>query len=1282
MEQSTICLTMIVKNEAHLIEDTLKHLLKYITFSYWVICDTGSTDDTKQIIQEFFDSHSIPGELIDSPWRDFAYNRTVAFEYAYGKADYAFVWDADDEIYGDFVMPKVLTADWYKFTFGNSNGFRYSRCQLFKNNKKWKYVGVLHEYPACSEYANPAADVIGNYYFISGRRGARSKDPNKYLNDANILKKAFEEAVEAKDPIHCRYAFYCAQSYNSANMLENAIEYYKKVLTLDNWGQEKYVSCIEIFDLYERLGTPLLGIPYLIDSLNYDSGRVECYYRLIKYYCVAKLPQVSYGFYTCIKNYYETQYLSSNIADKLFAKKNEYDFFLPYYMIIVADRLKKHEMSGFFYDLIFRQKYVADAWWINNLFHNLQFCIRFLPKNMTFLQNMLDYFHLVQKQGIKLDTPTYKIIENVINEYKSILTVQPSVLPTGRKDKVNIMMSFTTCKRLDLFKQTMNSIINTWKDIALVDMFYCVDDNSSEEDRAAMKAMYPFFTFYFKGEGEKGHRQSMNIIWNTLKEIKPMFWIHLEDDWLYFHPRNYISNSIELLHKHKDVQQIVFNKNYGLFFSDMERVGGIPLSHDLILHEKRDGLVGKNCGYWPHYSLQPSISRTEVILSLGNYDSVNSFFERDYANKYFAHGYKTGFFPAIYSIHIGKQHWEKDGKNAYALNDTAQFGAAEAATTITIRDVPPGPLHGSMMDHLNSILSKLNNLDSFALIRPSDGEHTILKGKTLTNCDAWTFKGGILQEQLLAAVKTVNPSLYIGIPCNTCYKPWNCTHEIYNDFVDFGVPMEQRTYANIFMNSNWKKFVSFMKTFKHGFSLISSGSLTGDLPIKERLVIDSKLLDNWDTVHEEATTRVLDFVKDAKKKVFCFSAGPLSKVWIPLCFSKYPDNIYLDIGSSLDHITKGQATRPYMNEGHAFQRETCVFHDTPLTRKKNLLYLCVFYNKKYIKLLQILLTSLKLYSSLDFDILIMTQTSFYQDIVNLGISLDVSLYVYCLPDMPTIFDSACARLRIFEYPEIDSYDRIFYIDTDIIIKNDVAEVFKLAVDDVVYVIPESGNISSVHVGAQFFDLTKIDPSTPGINSGTLLFKNSVIIKDIFNIIRYHISDYVATGAAIPLCMDQPFISYNLINSGLYNNSALAPYISLYEKPDIVSNYDTSIVCHFNFPLGNFDHKFERMKKFFINLLKTQVTFKNACICAWREGFCVACVQQNKKYALTWNGNRITLHNGAVYTPWGSGKNVYVHTNCFEATWNGYSHIIYVGAESFMSIRTFPPDFEIVSGRVA
>ena len=44
MKTTTLCLCMIVKNESHIILETLSSVRKYI--DYWVICDTGSTDNT------------------------------------------------------------------------------------------------------------------------------------------------------------------------------------------------------------------------------------------------------------------------------------------------------------------------------------------------------------------------------------------------------------------------------------------------------------------------------------------------------------------------------------------------------------------------------------------------------------------------------------------------------------------------------------------------------------------------------------------------------------------------------------------------------------------------------------------------------------------------------------------------------------------------------------------------------------------------------------------------------------------------------------------------------------------------------------------------------------------------------------------------------------------------------------------------------------------------------------------------------------------------------------
>ena len=921
----TICLTMIVKNEGHLIRETLKHLLTYIRFDSWCICDTGSTDNTIEEIEGFFAEQGIPGSIYRHEWKDFGHNRTLAFDMAYNTSDYAFVWDADDEIVGNFSLPTNLTHDWYRFTFGARGCTQYRRCQLFNNRKKWKYVGVLHECPACCEECSSPEDILGDYHFISGRRGARNKDPNKYHKDAQILDKAFHETFAAQDGLYKRYAFYCAQSYICAGNREKAIEFYKKVLTFETWSQEQYIACIEIYDCYEHLGNAKEGLFYLVESFRYDSQRAECVLRLIKYYVNSGLPHVALMYYRGFQHYYENQYENDTIQEKLFLRRCDSDFYLPYFMIIVAERTKELALCAKMFDCILTYKFLGvTAWWIRNVFHNLQFFVSHIPKTSEYVQKIMSYVELVKKHGIELHEIENKILYTYLRSCDTSLTAIRQELPLVKKDTVRVMLTITTCKRFDLFQKTVRSMLNMWTDLQDVDYFFCVDDASSEEDRKKMVDEFPFFSYYMKTDAEKGHRESMNIIWNKLNEVKPQYWIHLEDDWLFFRQKGYVNESIQLLEKYEslDIHQVVFNRNYGVIYEDMDRVGGISLG-DAILHEKREGLVGKNCGYWPHYSLQPSMVRTRVILALGDYSSPNVFFERDYANKYFAAGYKTVFFPSIYSNHIGKQHWEKEGMNAYALNTIHQF-TPPVATPPTSQSPQ---LKGTMHDHLQTILGKISSKAPFGLIRPSDGERMILLNKTLTNCDDWTFtEGGQLQKDLLAAIQTVNPNLYIGIPCDTCNLPWNCTKEIYSDFVNtFNIPLSQRTYANIFGNSNWKTFAEFIKGYSHGFYCITSGTKINEIPVKRIFPIDDKLVNTWDTDGPAVTEKLRLFIQGKTGELFLFSAGPLSKVWIPMCMKENPANMYVDVGGALDIFTKGTSNRLYTEEGHEFATQTCSF---------------------------------------------------------------------------------------------------------------------------------------------------------------------------------------------------------------------------------------------------------------------------------------------------------------------------------------------------------------------
>src|ERR1700722_18328602 len=189
--RSTICLNMIVKNESKVIKRCLASLLPII--DYWVIVDTGSTDETQQIIKDFMKENGVPGELYERQWIDFSHNRNEALNLARGKADYVFFIDADEYLVyeSDFKLPH-LDKDFFYVTISHS-GSKYSRIHLINNHLDWEWVGVLHELiipPPSRSYA-----TLEKVVNIFTTEGARSQDPQKYQKDAQLLETALR-----KDP--------------------------------------------------------------------------------------------------------------------------------------------------------------------------------------------------------------------------------------------------------------------------------------------------------------------------------------------------------------------------------------------------------------------------------------------------------------------------------------------------------------------------------------------------------------------------------------------------------------------------------------------------------------------------------------------------------------------------------------------------------------------------------------------------------------------------------------------------------------------------------------------------------------------------------------------------------------------------------------------------------------------------------------------------------------------------------------------------------------------------
>src|SRR5262245_59742095 len=144
--RSTVCLCMIVRNEAHVIGETLECVAPHL--DSWVVVDTGSTDDTIAVVRRFFGGRGVPGERYERAWRDFGTNRTEALELCRGRADYAWMIDADDLVIGDLDLSR-LEHDCYTLRYGRN--FVYWRRQLFRTMLPWRYEGRVHEYAVCDE---------------------------------------------------------------------------------------------------------------------------------------------------------------------------------------------------------------------------------------------------------------------------------------------------------------------------------------------------------------------------------------------------------------------------------------------------------------------------------------------------------------------------------------------------------------------------------------------------------------------------------------------------------------------------------------------------------------------------------------------------------------------------------------------------------------------------------------------------------------------------------------------------------------------------------------------------------------------------------------------------------------------------------------------------------------------------------------------------------------------------------------------------------------------------
>ena len=285
--------------------------------------------------------------------------------------------------------------------------------------------------------------------------------------------------------------------------------------------------------------------------------------------------------------------------------------------------------------------------------------------------------------------PAIKVVDKYIDYKPENVEKWTKYFNRDKGDKKQLItITSTTCKRLDLFKKTINSFLECCLDFDKfeIDKWLVMDDNSSQEDRDEMKKLYPFMTFYNKSVAQKGHARSINLM---LRHVNTPYLFHLEDDWQFYYKDNFFTLLYQVLQEKDEYKQVLLNNMYGEIPEHEQLIGGYwnrvaESGLNYIVHEytateeektafNRKWQFKPNCAYWPHFSFRPGLSKVQLFRDLGEFNEDVWHFEMNYAHKYVAKGYKTCFLPGMVCKHIGKLTSDREGINAYILNEEFQF---------------------------------------------------------------------------------------------------------------------------------------------------------------------------------------------------------------------------------------------------------------------------------------------------------------------------------------------------------------------------------------------------------------------------------------------------------------------------------------------------------------------------------------------------------------------------------------------------------------------------------
>jgi glycosyltransferase involved in cell wall biosynthesis len=314
----TICLAMIVKNESAVIRRALESVKPWI--DSWVICDTGSTDGTEEIVFETM--QGIAGGLHHVPWVDFGTNRAQAVKLASERADYVLIMDADMVLnVKDPAFKEKLCADAYDLRY--EGALDYVQTMLVSSQHDWVYTGVTHEYiwsPSATIETKLFPGISLTHLCDGGMRA------DKFERDICLLIQAVLKA-----PGNSRNIFYLAQSYKDLGLASEAFYWYGRRAEMGGFAEESWYA------MYQQAKMSVLlkqdwqeSLTLFMKAFQYRPTRIEPIYDVVCHYRELNDPRTAFLFAAHWGHHFPYP------QDRLFIDATIYKYLMPYEFAFAA----------------------------------------------------------------------------------------------------------------------------------------------------------------------------------------------------------------------------------------------------------------------------------------------------------------------------------------------------------------------------------------------------------------------------------------------------------------------------------------------------------------------------------------------------------------------------------------------------------------------------------------------------------------------------------------------------------------------------------------------------------------------------------------------------------------------------------------------------------------------------------------------------------------------------------------------------------------------------------